>query len=455
MKKLLAIPFVLMLVFTSCHKKEAEVSKFPVTVNQGNNKVKLSWSPITFSDFKNVAIYRSSSPIPDPGFGKTVDATLQIGLISDKTVTSFTDSNMVMNTTGTSYYKVVVTFGNRFIVSDLITVVRNGFSMVMSTINSSATLIRFSEIHTLYYVDYSFGTIRAVNYLTKTVSNSISFLSNNTQFVTAVNNGNPELFLIVNNYNVYCYNANTLALKYTFTMNSNYYLYTCCIKNNFLYAYTGSYLFTYNLATKTLVNTKTINEGISTYTTKLFSGPGNTLFFRYYVQNYNSSNGQYSYMNKVRIYSLPGGIPTDSTIIPPMIINTDTMNQGNNNYSYINLSPDGKYLSLNFNGDVYALQDHSVHNVITNSSFLGISFSQDGQYLVTRPNNQQSTGYSVGVFSLPSFSLVNTMRSGKLGSTNISDDFTTNDTLVSYNLTNLFVNNQFQSVLNVSFNKID
>jgi hypothetical protein len=455
MKKFLALTFAFVLALVSCHKKEPEVSKFPVKVTQGNNSVTLSWSPITFSDFKNVTIFRSATPIPDPGFGKTIDASLQIGLISDKTVSSFVDSNMIMNNTGTSYYKVVVTFGNRFIVSDLITVVRNGFSMVMSTTGGSPGVIRFDELHTLYYVDYNMGTIRAVNYLTRSVTATTSFVNNGAQFYAAINNGNPELFLINNNNTVYCYNANTLALKYTFNLTSNY-IYSFCIKNNYLYTYSSNYLYTYNLATKTLVNTKPITESISTYTTKLFPGPGNSLYFRYYVNNYNSSTGQYTYANKVKIYSLSGaGVPSDSATIDPMVLNTDTLNPNGNNYPYINLSQNGKYLSVNPYGDVYTLQDHSLHNVMTSFSFIMVSFSVDGQYLVTRPNNTPATGYSVGVFSLPSFSFARTLRSGNLGSSFTEDDFTLHDTLISYNVTSMNQGGQFQMILNVAFNKID
>lgn len=453
MKKIWIIPFVVLLATWSCKKHDVEMTKFPVTATQGNNSVTFSWSPITLSDFKNVTIYRSASPIDDPGFGKSIDASLQIGLISDKTVTSFIDSNMIMNSTGTSYYKVVVNFGNRFITSDLLTIVRNGFSVIMSNNSGSVSIVRFPEIHKLYYIDYSMGTLRAVDYITKTVSNSIPYGSSNGLLpVPAINNGNPELFIYYNN-NIYCYNANTLALKYSFSM--PYSLESFCVKNNYLYAAVyGSSLYTYDLNTKTMIDSKSLASGIYGSSLKVFAGPNNAISLRYYNDYYNSNYGQYFYVNTVEFYRIANGVPIDSARMNAAVINQDSTYNNSYNYNYINLSPDGKYAVCDNYGNMYSIFDHTLHNVMSSSNSANISFSEDGQYLVARP--QQTFGtYSVSIFSLPSFTLSKTMRSGNTGSSNALDDFTSHDTLISYNVVQLFQNNQFTTTLNVAFNKMN
>ena len=115
-----------LLSFLSCRKHETE-SAFHISSSLQGNKIVLTWDPIAISGFKNINVYRSTSPIPNPAYGHEIDKNLLVNTITDKSISGFIDSSGSMNANGTIYYKLVLNLGNRFLVSNQEEVTRNGF----------------------------------------------------------------------------------------------------------------------------------------------------------------------------------------------------------------------------------------------------------------------------------------------------------------------------------------
>lgn len=471
-KKCFFVLLCLTALFLSCKKQEPSDSKFTFTATlQSTNSVKLNWLAVNLAEFKNISVYRSTSPIPDPTFQTPIDGNLQVGLITDKTVTSFSDSNFSIGSSGTVYYKLVVNLNNRFLVSEQEQVTFNAFSVTLpNPFQSSGSYwsTYLSEKNFLYVANISAGIISLVDYSQKKVTavgnfSSNSFNSNNGMYAT-IDNGNPELFFVLNNSEIAGYDGTTLALKYS--VYTSYTVEDFKVKNGFLYVITNNgYLLTYNLSTQGLVNQVYITNNsynnitnyglyISNYTNQLYvkySGQTNT-----YQQSTNSY--VYTYKNIMLTFNLSNNIPSAQGNTNIAGLNTDTLNYNNtNNGSYSHLSVDGKYMACNQQGDVYSFIDNSTHNLHTvNNTNPYIVFSNDGKYILGKQNINPSNSSLMDLFALPGFNEVTSFHSLNTGQFFVlSNDFMDNDSLVSYNVSQSFNGSQTVNTLTVLFKKID
>lgn len=91
-------------MLSACRKDKFEETKFKVTSSFENNAVSLKWDPITVNGFKNIRVYRSINPIPDPALHATIDAALLIRTINESSSTGIKDSIMTFSSTGKVYY---------------------------------------------------------------------------------------------------------------------------------------------------------------------------------------------------------------------------------------------------------------------------------------------------------------------------------------------------------------
>lgn len=141
-----------LVICLACKKEMPLLSGFELSANLEDNKVVLNWSPVLLSGFKSINVYRSVSLIPDPQFNKPIDANMLVGTITDKTITTFRDSNIVMNQGGTVYYKIVLNLAERVIPSNEEQVSFNGFSLTLN-LNGSNFIMPFPERNLLYIIN--------------------------------------------------------------------------------------------------------------------------------------------------------------------------------------------------------------------------------------------------------------------------------------------------------------
>lgn len=438
-----------------CKKEQPELSKFEVHTSQSGHATTFTWERPAFSDFKNITVYRSTAPIPDPSFGKSIDPLLVTAVISDKSITSFTDSMATMNQQGLVYYKLVLNFGDRFLVSELLTISLNGFSMILhsSSFSSAFVVVPFPPRHKIFYMNASLGTARVLDYAARTLGDAVP-TNTGTVLQPFLNQGNLEVFSS-NNYTIYCYDGDDMSLKYTLSMPNSILSYT--VKDNYLYVVlNGHTLQTYDLATKTLVSTHNLPSSYSTYSIELFNGAGNKLYMRYQNIYYNSSLGTYVYANAISEWLLNSGIPSDNGRLNIAAIGSDSL-LSNSNYQYVKVSADGLYVTCNSSGDIYSIADNTMRNISTAvNPFPMPTYSYDGQFLVSRPPNSGNF-YKVEIFELPGFTNKGAMSSPNtvFTTSNGKDDFTWQDTLVSYNVINQLSNSgNIETVLTMYFNKI-
>ncbi|HTA63460.1 MAG TPA: hypothetical protein VK835_13430 [Bacteroidia bacterium] len=472
-KKFLFLLPLLSVLFFSCKKQETPDAKFTFTATlQSSNHVNLSWAAVKLAEFKNITVYRSSTPIPDPTFQTPIDGNLIVDIITDKTITSFNDSNFSVGSSGAVYYKLVLNLNNRFIVSELEQVSFNAFSLILpSTVsqfgNSFATAT-LSQRNSLYVINYSQGTISLIDYVQKKIMVTTNFSASNIGGVVyaTIDNGSPELFFIVNNTEIVCYDGVTLNPKYSvFASNS---IMDFKVKNGFLYVLNyGGNLATYNLSSQSLVNQIQINNSGNSNNLGLFTGNfTNQLYVKYSTQmnTYQPSTNTYiySYKNVLLSYNLANGIPSTYTNLNIAALNIDTLNSNNiNSGSYCHLSSDGKYLACNQSGDVYSFVDNSTHNIRSSNNFNPYaSFSDDGKFVMGRiniggGNSNFPNSTLMDVYALPGFNLVTSLKTLNTGQFTLSNDFMTNDTLISYNIAQNFTSGQTISTLTVLFKKID
>jgi hypothetical protein len=313
----------------------------------------------------------------------------------------------------------------------------------------------------LYVFDFSQGTISRVDYSQKKILATVGMPSNFSSNLVypIINNNQPELFVYIGN-SIICYDGLTLNLKYSINVSSN--ISDFKVKNGFLYVLpSNGYLATYDLSSKSQIN-QTYLPSSNNYSEDIFTGSqSNLLFTRYYAQNsyYQSSTNSYvySYKNIMATYNLINGIPTNSTILNIPSLNGDTTNSINTNSNqYILLSPDGKYILCNQNGDIYSLYDNSTHNVRTSNNFNpNPVFSNDGKFLLVKTGNLLGM---MDIYALPGFNLVTSLKTQNPTNTNsfaVLDDFMDNDSLISYNIERTFISNQSVNTLTVLFKKID
>jgi hypothetical protein len=469
-KCLFFLPLIALIIF-SCKKQATPDTKFIITAAlKSGNSVSINWAAVKLAEFKNVTIYRSTSPIPDPTFETPIDGSLMIALLVDNTLTSFLDSNISIGSNGTVYYKAVVNLTNRFIVSELAQVNLNGFSLILPNNNnqfsSSYIVKQFSPINALYILNQNQGSLSMVDYSQKKLTVSVNYSSNGTTILyPVINNNKPEVFLYINNGTIICYDGTNLQQKYSLNL-SNGYVSDFKVKNGFLYALNGTSMYIYDLSNQSFVTMTTIGTGFNgnLYNVDIFTGSqSNLLFAKYYTQNdvYQSSTGNYvdSYKNTVMAYNLINGIPTNGTVLNIAALNGDTTNSINiSNNSYIQVSPDGNYVTCNQNGDIYSIVNNTSHNIRSANNFNPTPYySYDGKYVLGKTifNSNGINSNTMDAYALPGFNLATSFRTQNSGSPIFADDFMDNDTLVSYNIAQTLVNNQSSNTLTVLFKKID
>lgn len=454
-QRIVAIVFCLAALW-ACKKSEPELSRFEVHTSQSVTATTFTWERPTFSDFKNITVYRSTAPIPDPSFGKAIDPALTLAVISDKLITAFIDSTAAMNEEGLVYYKFVLHFGDRFLVSELLTISLKGFSMILNSgsFSNGFVVVPFPPRHKIYYTNTSTGTARVIDYAARTISASVP---NNSSAVLQpfLNQGNLEVFS-ANNNTIICYDGEDLSFKYSMTMPNTILSYT--VKDNFLYIVLyGPTLQTYDLATKALVSTHNMPSTYYAYSIRLYNGSGNKIYMRYQNNYYNSSYGNYVYVNAVTEWLLNSGIPANNGRLNIPAIASDSL-LSNSNYQNINVSPDGLYVTCNSSGGIYSIAGNSMHSIATGiNPFPKASYSYDGLFVVSRPLNNTNL-YKVEVFELPGFTnkVIMTSPNNPSNFTNSINDFTWQDTLVSYNIVNQFsTGSTAETVLTMYFNKIN
>ncbi|MCD6018702.1 MAG: hypothetical protein K0S53_1823 [Bacteroidetes bacterium] len=461
-KNYLVIVSLLFLLCLACKKEMPMRSEFELSAAAENNKVILNWSPFLLSGFKSINIYRSVSPIPDPLFNKPIDPTLLIGIISDKSITTYSDSGLVLGSAGQVYYKIVLNLDNRVIPSTLEEVSLDGFSVTWNSTgtNSSNQIIPFPSKNLIYIVNNNSGTMSVVDYQGKKLLKSV-FLTSYGLLYPVMNAGKPELFMKSTYSTISCYDALTLMAKYTINIPSGS-MRDFCVKNNYMYILTTlnstAKISTYDLSTQLLVNEKVVYNFTGSSACNLHVGTqSNTLFFKHYLYLYNSQLGNYTYRNACVKYNLVNHLPADSVIITHPRMNKDSLS-GNVNIYYIQPSPDGNYVTCNKEGDILTFAGNSIHNVNPeNFSNPMMVYSSDSQYLIVKPSNSSDL---MNIYSLPNFNLVKSLKSPNplnlQGSGSmIKNDFLDSDSLVSYNLIHTFSNNQTKSVFTVFFKKID
>ncbi len=459
------LPLLILFCF-SCRKEIALTPGFELSATSENNSVVLNWSPVLLSGFKSINIYRSVSPIPDPLFNKPIDASLLIGTVTDKTSTTFKDSNLVLGSGGVVYYKIVMNLTDRVIPSNEVQTSLDGFSIIYNSkgFASNAFITPFPEKNMLYLVDYNISTISLVDYSQKRIIKSAIITQNMNNMCPVINSGNAELF-VRNNLSITCYDGLTLMSKYVINLTA-YSLINFKVKDNYMYVlYMSSYntakIRTYDLSTQLMVGEKTVytftNGG--PYGCNLYIGSQtNKILFKYYEEIYNPL-GFYVIKSVCVNYNIVNHVAADSAIISHPLLNADSISNNNNFYN-IQLSQDGNYLSCNEKGDILSLSDNSLQSVKSGSNVNPrIVYSNTGNYLLAKPANVISSNL-IDVYSLPNFNLVMSLKSpnpqlNQSSSSMLKDDILDNDSLVSYNLKNTFANNQTKSVLTVFFKKFD
>jgi hypothetical protein len=470
MKKVFFMLLFLTVWFFSCKKQEMPDAKFTFTaILQSSNHVMLNWSAVKLAEFKNITIYRSTSPIPDPTFQTPIDGNLIVNIITDKTVTSFVDSSFTVSSNGNVYYKLVVNLTNRFITSEQGQISLDAFSVILPNNNqfgSSFTATRFPEINAIYAVNFNQGTISLIDYSQKKITATANFSSNSgTSLYPVINNGNPELFVALNNTEIACYDALTLTQKYVVYATTTFTDFS--VRNGFLYTIGQyGYVTTYNLSTKTQVNQIVLpSSNSSFYNSGLFtSNSSNQLYIKYFSQYSNYVNGVNVniYKNMLISYTLVNSIPSTLNNQNIAAINVDSLNSNNqNNLAYIQLSTDGKYISCNQNGDIYSLSNNTTHNIRSSNNFSPYSsFSDDGKYVLGKAtlsgtNSNFINSALMDVYALPGFNLVTSLKTLNTGAFSFADDFMDNDSLISYNISQSFISGQTSNALTVLFKKID
>jgi len=473
--------FLITISFLSCKKVETPTTKFTITATlQNNSSVSVSWAAFDLSGFKSISIYRSASPIPNPTLELPVNGNLLVGVVTDLTVTNFRDSSInSLAANGTIYYMAVINLNDRIIASNLQQVGLNAFSVTIPSVSTQSgefIVNRLPEIDALYIYNELNNSISYVSYSQKKImaTATIPFSSgSNGVFYPVMDNGNPEVFLVSGN-SIICYNGTTLVQKYVVNV-ANGSIYDIKVKNGYLYVYdyyyTGNSYYNiqiYNLANQTLISEKNYSYNVVTnsssgVTNYIFApyAPSNAFYFRYYSQIYNSQISSYVYKNVIVSYNLVNGLFTDSTTLNIPSMNPDTLLNNNTNSAYIQVSPDGGYITCDNLGDVYAVNGHATHSIasINNSSPTPV-YSDDGAFMVGRtPQFSTSTGPTlnpIDIWSLPGFNLVTSFNSPNSTNATIANDYMDNDTLVSYNIiTGLSSTGQFSNTLTVFLNKIN
>jgi hypothetical protein len=457
--KQLFCAFLLLLVLFSCKKKEeVPVSQFKLNAVLTDNTVVLTWSAVILGGVQNVKIYRSNEPIPEPTPESPISDALLLATISDKSVTTFTDTDIELGETGYLYYRAVIVLADRGIPSNGADVNMNGFSLELENVNfGSMNIVPFPQADLLYILRPSDGKLDVVDYAQHTIINSIS-VANAALLCPVMNQGNPELFLY-NGYSVICYEARTLAVKYSIPIGASGNVYDIKVNNGFLYAliFNGAMsINTYNLSSGALIN----QHGVYTYNQagtyqRIYVGSAtNKLYYKYIEYYYNSQVG-YVYSKRIKSYNLSGGIPADSTVYSTPAMNVDSMSSGFNTFYGIEVSPDGKYLNCNTGGNVYSFSDGSVHQVATagnpNPSAV---FSQEGTYVIGKSGAGSGLSATTDIFTLPGFVYKREMKNMQNSSqfTFFNDVFIDNTTVINCNVV---FTNQNATKLTVLFNNID
>ncbi len=463
MKHFLYFPLLLLLFFSCKKKDDVPELQFKLKAELMDNIVVLTWSEVNISGVKSVNIYRSSEPIPVPTPDKPINNGLLLTTISDKSITTFTDDNIEPGTNGSLYYRAVIILADRTIASNEEEINTNGFSIDLSNAGFGNIFVnRFPRANIMYLINFSQGTIDVLDYKEKRIINSANVSNvNSALFCPVINQGNEELY-IYSGSSVICYNARTLSSKFVIPIPYLGYVYDIEVNNGFLYVLSSNnntVVRTYNLSTQAMVNQRTIqqyNSSGSNYQGIYVGSVTNKLYFKWLDQYYNSQTGSYIYACRVKSYNLLNGIPNDSTMHNVPQFNIDSLSSGGfTNMNYIQVSPDGKYISCNDRGDVYSVMDGSVHSIVSsNNTNPTAVFSQEGTYIMGKNTNSGISFNVSDIYTLPGFTYKTGIKNPVLSQNTFnSDTYIDNDSLISYNL-----QQNFQSGINrltVFFKKIN
>lgn len=463
LKKFICL-FLVILLIASCRKKEEEATKFNVSLSQQNRTITLNWNSVNLSSFKNVSIYRSTSPIPEPNFSNPIDQSLLIATISDKTLTSFADSNELLSTDGKVYYRLVLNLTNRFIVSNQVEASFNAFSLTVfnSQFGNNMITAELPQADLLYVVDYNGGHIYLVDYSQRKVLASANISAANYEVSARMEGNLPRLYLYGAN-TFMCYDGLNLNLKYSIPLGSNTTDYK--LRGNYLYVLsTYPTIQTYDITSQSMIDEFHFyypNSSGPVYNSGLLtSSSGNIIYVKNNMSVYNSQSGSYVYKNYLLKMNLSNNHPVDTSMVNIAALSADSMNSGTAGLNYINMSNDGKYLVCNRYGDVYSFSDQITHKLQSSiNPSPNVSFSADGNYMMVRSVTFSGlTNIPMEIYALSSFSKIATQPSlnpSVINNLSVGNDFLDNDTLVSYNIKLINNNGVLAGVLSMAFKKIN
>jgi hypothetical protein len=462
MKQLFCV-FLLLLVFFSCKKKEeVPVSQFKLNAVLSDNTVVLTWSAVTTGGVQNIKIYRSNEPIPDPTPDEPISDALLLTTISDKSVTTFTDTDIELGETGYLFYRAVIVLADRIIPSNKAEVNMNGFSLELENQNfGNLNVVPFPQANLLYILKFGDNKLDVVDYSQHTIIGSLSGVNiGSLRLCPVMNQGNPELF-IYNGYSIICYEARTLAIKYSIPAAGLGNVYDFKVNNGFLYTLyynSGMTINTYNLSSGALINQRGVNPyNQAGSDQRIYVGSAtNKLYYKYIEYYYNPQVG-YVYSKRIKSYNLSGGIPADSTVHAIASMNTDSLtSNGLSTFGGIEVSPDGKYVNCNASGNIYSFLNGYGHQIATGGNpNPSAVFSQEGTYVIGKSGTGGSLSATTDVFMLPGFinkGEIKNMLNSSLQFTFFDDVFIDNDTVINCNV--LFNNNQNTTKMTVLFNRI-
>lgn len=408
----------------SCRKETYQ--KFNATAGWEGPAVHLRWDAFNQSDFHNVSIYRSFDPIPDPGFGKTIDKNLLLATYTQREITDHVDSVVIPGTSGTVYYRIVLSYNNRFVVSDLLVITQDGSSVIFPY-GAPVAIVPLPEADLVYFIYNS--TIVTLNYRKRQVLSSLNFYYSTyptpTRIVARVYDGKPELFGNTIYQGVVCYDGLSLQQKYSVLNTSTVRDFT--VKDDFAFVLMAGYAVkTYDLSTRQSPGQSNSNYMAAMQEGKLFTA-GNKLYFKYRMQIPNYSLGVDICKSYLFSFDLVNNLATNKTAVTTPNLNPDTLDYVN--YQYIDVSPDGKYLTCDNRGTIFSLDDGTTFSLTTPGS---VEYSTDGKYILNRPDDSH---LALEIYSLPGCAKVASMQSpNTITGSFFRQDFLDGDTLVSLNL---------------------
>lgn len=334
---------------------------------------------------------------------------------------------------------MVVNFQDRFQVSDEQVISYDTFSIPLSNQFACCTGMVPFPGQDILYIHTSYE-VCAVDYRTKKVlaTQNIPSNYNGLTLYPVMNAGKAELFVGTQTF-LYCYDARTLELKYTMTIYPG--MREFFVKDDRLYTLSYGYTIkTYDLNTKMVLLEKTIPYKGGKQAVNMFYAEGtNRIYLKYYTQYLHSQSGYYVNRNYLYYMNMVNGLPGDSGYVSIPELNKDTLTYAD--YGRIMVSPCGKYVTCNRDGDVYAIPENQIYSVRSGVIPDPVTtFSKDWKHVLTRSN--AGNYWNMVPYALPGFLKGTALKSPNVMTPNRTSeiDFYDNDSLISCNISNIIVN---------------